>query len=344
MTGADEFAGSKAQALLDAHVAWVLQGLRGERLRTALETRLDWILHDAARLCLGDVISVESVQQTAVDYAVDMKIGGAIPALVGDIAVAIHEHPIHDQTTLQELVPDHEFEELLDKLLEMQQLREQIIHQSVSNPVFANLAAQLLYSGLRGYVAQGRRLAARVPGGRAAIKLGRAVIERAPPQIGSALDRGIRRYVQHNTKVQIQASQAFLHDAFESEELRRAVLDFWDDHKHRSVARVRDIAGQLDIDELFVIGYEYWQHLRRTPFYRQLIESGVEVFFDTYRDTTLTKLLDEIGVTRDMMIRDGMRFLPQVVDALQARGLLEPAIRRQFEDFYRSEAVAAILQ
>ncbi|GAB3685351.1 hypothetical protein [Salinisphaera aquimarina] len=344
MTGTDEFAGSKAEALLDAHVAWVMESLQGDALRIGLGRRVDWLLEDAARLRLSDVISVESVQRTAVDYAVDMKVGGAIPALVGDIAAALYAHPIEDETTLEEVLPDREFEELLDKLLEMQHLRDEVIHQSVSNPVFANLVAQLLYSGLRGYVAQSKQLAARVPGGRTAMKLGRAVIDRAPAQIGDAIERGIQRYVKHNTKAGMRASEAFLHDAFESEELRRAVLDFWDDHKHRSVASVRDFAGQLDIDELFVIGYEYWQRLRRTPIYRQLIESGVEVFFDTYRDATLTELLDDIGVTRDMMVRDAMRFLPQVIDALQAKHMLQPAIRRQFEDFYRSDAVGAILR
>lgn len=344
MTDTDDFAGSKAEALLEAHVAWVVARLQGDALQAELERRIDWILEDAARLRLEDVVSVETVQRTAVDYAADMKVGGAIPALVGDIAVAIYEHPIHEQTTLAELLPDREFEELLDKLLEMQQLREEAIHQSVSNPVFANLVAQLLYSSLRGYVAQSKQRAARVPGARTAMRIGRAVADRAPPQIGDALERRIRRYVDRNTEAGMRASEAYLHDAFESEELRRAVLDFWDDHKHRSVASVRDFAGQLDIEELFVIGYEYWQRLRRMPIYRQLIERGVEVFFETYRDATLTELLDDIGVTRDMMVRDGMRFLPQVIAALQAKDMLAPAIRRQLEDFYRSDAVTGILK
>ncbi|MES1930591.1 hypothetical protein SADO_15114 [Salinisphaera dokdonensis CL-ES53] len=344
MTDTHDFAGSKAEALLEAHVAWVLSRMEGDALKAALEQQIDWVLDDAAQLQLGDVISTASVQQTAVDYAADMKVGGAIPALVGDIAIALYEHPIQEETTLEELLPDREFEELLDKLLEMQALREEVIHQSVSNPVFANLVAQLLYSGLRGYFAHSKRLAARVPGARMAMKFGRAVVDRAPPRIGDALERGIRRYVERNTEAGMQASEAYLHDAFESDESRQAILDFWDDNKHRSVASVRDFAGQLDVEELFVIGYEYWQRLRRMPIYRELIETGVEVFFENYRDATLTDLLDDIGVTRDMMVRDGMRFLPQAIEALRAKGLLAPAIRRQLEDFYRSDAVAAIVR
>ncbi|WP_348765844.1 hypothetical protein [uncultured Salinisphaera sp.] len=341
---ADEFAGSRAQALLDAHVAYLAAHLQGETLEREYQRRVDWVLADAARLRLGDVVSEAAVKQTAIDYAADMKLGGGIPVLVGDIAAAIYEHPVHERTTLAELLPDREFEELLDKLLEMQRLREEVIHHSVANPVFANLVAQLLYSGLRGYLAEGQRMARRVPGSGIAMKAGRALLDRAPARLGAAVERGIRAYVERYTRSGIRLSEAYLRAAFESDELRQAVLDFWDDHKHRSVASVRDFAGQLDIEELFVIGYEYWQRLRRTPIYRELIENGVEVFFETYRDVTLTDLLADIGVTRDMILRDGMRFVPQVVHALKARGMLEPMLRRHLEDFYRSDAVADILR
>lgn len=202
MTDTDKFAGSSAEALLEVHIEWI-----------------------AARLRLGDVISAKSVQQTAIDNAADMKAGGAIPALVCDIAVAIYEHPIHGETTLEELLPDREFEKLLDKLMEMRQLRDALIHQSVPNPVFANLASQLLYSGLRGYVPQSKQFAARVPGARTGMKIGRAVVDCAPPRISDALERGIRRYVDRNTEAGMRASDAYLHGAFESDELRRTLLD-----------------------------------------------------------------------------------------------------------------------
>jgi len=343
MADSHEFAGSKAEALLDAHVAWVMSRLDGDALRAELEKRLDDVLADAAHLRLGDVVSQASVEETAVGYAAHMKIGGAIPALVGDIAAAIYTHPIHADTALEELLPEPQFEELLDKLLEMQQLRDAMIHQSVTNPIFASLATQLVYSSLQDYVSRSRRLAARVPGARTALKAGRMVARRAGPALGARLGVSIKSYVDRTAISRMTASERYLRDAFESDALRQAVLDFWDDNKHRSVASVRDFAGQLDIEELFVIGYEYWQRLRRMPIYRALIESGVAVFFDTYREATLTELLDDIGVTRDMMVADGMRFLPQVIAALNSRDMLEPAIRRQFEDFYRSEAVRAIL-
>ncbi len=49
-------------------------------------------------------------------------------------------------------------------------------------------------------------------------------------------------------------------------------------------------------------------------------------------------------MTRDMIVGEGMRYLPRVIKLLQRKKLLEPAIRRQLEPFYRSEAVTGILR
>jgi len=343
MTTTDAFAGSRAEALLDAHVAWIVARLDDASLQGEVERRLDWLLEDAAKLKLDDVVTVSAVQRTAIGYASDMTVGGAIPALVGDIAMALYDHPIHKKTRLEQLLPDRQFEELLDKVLELKTLREAVIHESVRNPIFANLITDLLYSGVRDYLATSTKFAGKLPGAKSAMKLGKAFVDRTRPELGSSLEESVKVYVNKNTQASLNASERYLLDAFESDEFRQVALDLWDENKQTTLAEVREFAGQLDIEELFVIGYEYWQQLRKMPIYKELIETGIEVFFDTYRKTTLTALLDDIGVTRDMMVADAMRFLPKIVATLQKKRLLEPAIRRQLEDFYRSDEVAGIL-
>ena len=44
-----------------------------------------------------------------------------------------------------------------------------------------------------------------------------------------------------------------------------------------------------------------------------------------------------------MMLAEAMRYAPHVIKALNRRKLLEPAIRRNLESFYQSEAALAIL-
>lgn len=333
----------KAAELLDAHVAWTIDRLTGEHLQADVERRVDALLATAAKLKLGDVVTVKAVEQTAIGYASDMQIGGAIPALVGDIARALYEHPVHEKTRLDALVPDKVFHEVLDKFIEMDELRESLVHAAVSNPIFAALVTDLLYSGLRDYMASGSKLAEKVPGARSAMKLGKGFLDRARPELGSSLEDSIKTYVNRNTQASMAASERHLQRALASDEFRNVMSQAWDDNKHLTVADLRGFAGELDIEELFVIGYEYWQHLRNTPLYKELIGSGIRVFFDTYRKTTLADLLAEIGVTRDMVVADAMRFAPKALGGLHKKGLLEPLVHDELAGFYASDAAARVL-
>lgn len=54
-------------------------------------------------------------------------------------------------------------------------------------------------------------------------------------------------------------------------------------------------------------------------------------------------MLDEVGIDRDIAMREAMRFAPPVIAMLQRKKLLEPILRRQLQGFYSSSAVASIL-
>lgn len=334
---------SKADALLDAQVAWACDRLTSDQLLPLIAAELDRLLADARQLKLGEAVSLEAIQETARKYVAQMKIGGALPVLVGDIARVVYEHPVHDDTALKDLLPDQDFREILDKALEMQTLREAIIRESVSNPVYAELITELLYSGIRGYVAGSERFAKRVPGASSALKLGKAMLSRANPELGSVVEENLKAYVNRNTQASLKASEQFLNESFASEEFRQMVLDMWHANKHLSVAELRGFAGSVDIEELFVILYEYWQRLRRTDFIAELVDAGIKTFYDKYRQRSLATLLEDIGLDRDMMLEDAMRFAPRAIAALQKKELLAPLIRSNLADFYASDEVRRIL-
>ena len=68
-----------------------------------------------------------------------------------------------------------------------------------------------------------------------------------------------------------------------------------------------------------------------------------DAFFDKYGDTTLMELLDELGVTRELMLDDARRFLPPVMEKLRAEGLLEAWLRRHLEGYFQREETLALL-
>lgn len=333
----------QAQRLLDAHVDYVMEQLQGASLEALLAAEVDALLADARRLTLNDVVTRHMIQATARTYAVDIELSGAIPELVGDVARALYAHPQHAHTRLSDLLPDGLFEEFLDKFLEMDNLHAWVAHEAINNPVYAALATDIVIEGIRGYIYHGGSRARGVPGVRQASALGARLLRGSLPAIEETIEESLRAYLQRSISDLLTGSENFLLGLFDREQVRLLATEAWEAIRDRRVSDFQEGVSSLDIEEIFVIGYELWRSVRTTPLYGALIDAGIDAFFDKYGDFTLREILDEMGIDREIAMGEALRFAPHVLDVLRQKGMLAPMVRRHLEGFYESEAVAAIL-
>lgn len=333
----------QARRLLDAHVEYLMQQLQGPALEALVAREIDELLAESRRLTLEETVTRDMIKATARSYAVELDLSGAIPELVGDIARALYAHPVHARTSLNDLLPDGLFEEFLDKFLEMRDLHAWIVHEAVDNPVYTQLATDVVIEGLRGYLQHGGQRATRLPGARQVGALGGRLLRGALPALEETLEESLRGYLQKSMQDLLRSSEDFLLGLFDKEQVRGLVLEGWDFIKDRRLTEFKEGVSGLDIEEFFVIGYEAWRALRETPFYGSLIDAGIDAFFDKYGEATLHEVLDEMGIGRDIALGEALRFAPHVLDVLRARGMLEPMVRRHLTGFYDSGAVEAIL-
>ena len=124
---------------------------------------------------------------------------------------------------------------------------------------------------------------------------------------------------------------------------RDGLHDMWDEYKTTPLGEMRSYLSDEDLEELFVIGYEHWQHLRSTRWLRAMIDAGVDQFFTSFKKHTLRELLDAIGVTPEHIRAEALRFAPPVIAGLDKKGLLDGVIRRNLEPFYASDEAKALL-
>jgi hypothetical protein len=334
----------QAKRLLDAHTDYILGQLSGAPLEAMLENTVDLLLAQSARITLNEAVTRKMIKDTVRGYAVELELAGAIPELVGDIARTLYAHPIHETTTLNDLLPDHLFTEFLDKILDMRELHEWVVHEAVANPVYAALATELVMEGIRSYLPYGSEQPRLLPGKRKGSRLAATSVLRSfLPMIEETLEENLRNYIQKSLHNLLAHSENFLLGLMEDEKVRNVALEAWDLLKDRRVADFREGVSSLDIEEFFVIGYEAWRALRATPFYGALIDSGIDAFFDKYGDSSLREILDEMGITAEIALRDANRFAPPVLAMLHEKGLLEPMVRQYLSGFYHSPALADIL-
>lgn len=327
-----------ADRLLDAHVAYQVQRLRGGAFAELVPAEVDFVLSRAHELTLDEVMDRAQVKGVASKYVAGFDLPGAIPEIVGEIASRLRTHPAH-QATLSDVVDRRHVVALVDKLAELPALRQAIATRIADNPSVQAWLAQYLHSLATGPIATNRRLVSKLPGVSSALSMGERLA-------GGAIREADQRSRELAEKTAIGILNRWRDGMAESladEEFAAALLSLWDQLADRQMRDAIEAADEDDVVDMIVIAYELWQDVRGTEYLHSLIDTGVDYFFDTYGSSPLDELLTEFGLDREDLIEEAMRFAPPVIEALHSAGLLDAFVRRQLEGFYASPEVAAIL-
>lgn len=329
---------SKAEQLLNAQVAFMVAQITSDELQPLIAHNLKLLLANSRAIKLGEVISSESIKQVAIKYASNMSLGPGVPELVGEIAQEMYNHDIFEKNTPNDVMSQKDVTEILTKISEMEELRTRLISESVSNPMYASLMSDLLYHGIQDYITD-NPLAKKIPGAQSMMKLGKSMVDKASPK----LEETLKKYVASNIRSTLKESERFLNKNLTNEKIVELGLDAWVNVKNEKLSGYKKYITANDIEESFVMGFEYWKQLRTTDIYKNSIEEIVDFFHNKYKDTTLFDLLDDISISEDMLLEDAMTFAPQVIQHLHGTGVLDAYIRQYLEPFYHSEAVNEIL-
>ena len=74
-----------------------------------------------------------------------------------------------------------------------------------------------------------------------------------------------------------------------NDDLENFLRNLWNDHKEKPLAQYMNQLTPLDVEEFFVMLYEYWKELRQSSLIQDLILYGVKVFYDFYQNEILIR-------------------------------------------------------
>lgn len=329
----------QAEALLDAQVQHLLGTLTGDDFMRWAESEIDEALAAAKKIKLGSVVTPSMIKDTARAYAADMELGEGLPEMVAEIARALYSHDIHSETRLSDLLTDQRFNEILNLVLELHSAREKLIHAAVGSPIYGAIASEMLYEGITGYL-QHNPLTRNIPGASSVLKFGKSIMNRASLGLEGSIEEGLKAYVNKSVQAAARNGADLLLKHLDDKSLRKLAQTVWKQIKPMKLDVLREDISALNVEEFFVSAYEFWRELRQTRIYGVLIDTGIDVFFEKYGDKTLNHLLEELGVTRAMMLQEARRYAP-AVEAM--RPWIEKFLRRSLIGFYQSPAFAAAL-
>lgn len=328
-----------AQQLLDAQIAYARERLTGPHALATMTETMDSILACGEHLCLNEVVSVDAIRGVVITYAFELNLGGGMLELIGAMARALHSQFSQNSPTLSQLMPDRSIAQWVDKIVELKPLRQQLAARLIRSPACQHMLSQVLSLMLRRQLPYWvQQLHDRVER-QANTRNSRlaSVFNRLAQQEDLINDWLIDQLVQ---RIQHSSSTLLLLDDLELTDL---LNQLWQSIRHMKLDCLSEHLSPLDIEELFVLIYDDWRRLRQHDFIQSLILTGVDVFFEVYGDYTLIELIDEVGITRQHMIGEIIRFAPHAIAALDQTGDLNDLLRLQLEPFYRSANILQLL-
>jgi hypothetical protein len=329
---------AKAEQLLEAQIRFFEAQLEPTQFGALLEQEVDAFLSAAAQITLGEAVTRTQIKDVARKYAVQMHIPGSIPELASEIADRIYSHRAQEDNRLGDVVASRHVEALVTKLLELPLVQERLIE----SPLAVEIVSEWLYRIAMETSARNKELAGKVPGLSMLMGTGSSLLGKVAPDAGVEFETRLRDLAEQTARMVLRSAKGSANSPDEPW-LHDTVVDMWREQADKPVSSLRDYLTQEDLEDLFVLLYDFWLSFRETDYVHALIDAGVDFFFDKYEDTTLLGLLEEFGIARADLVEEANRFAPPIIELLRERGLLSAFLRRRLEPFFASEAALALL-
>lgn len=327
-----------AQALLLEQVKFYKNQLTTQLSADFFQQFIQLFLQHAPNIQLKEVVELAQIQAVVKRYAFEMQLGAGLLEFIGEIAQRLHVFSLQSSAQLQDVFSDHQFEMWLSKFLELENIRHYLNQFLKDSPSIQQLCQYIATTTLQNKLpklfthSDEDRISASKYEWQQKLK---SFSHRQQQRIEQKLEESIARFIQE----QLADLSLLSNDDLES--LARNV---WDDNKNKPLSEYTRQVTPLDVEEFFVMIYEYWKELRQSAFIQDLILYGVKVFYDFYKDESLADVFAAIGLEEADLLNEAVRFYPKVVAALDEHAVLEPIITLVLKPFYDNAVTLATIE
>jgi hypothetical protein len=333
-----------ANQLLEAHIQHELTSFSNDQFITWAKNEADFLHQWMKSITFQQLVSRETIKSVVRINVVERDIPGSIAEIAGEAAAEIFNAQFNKEAKLSDIMSSHQFEEWVDKFLELKEQRKEGLNQIIDLPIYSDLISDIIYQAIVRYIYETNILSKKVPGVSSMLKLGKKMMDKAAPKMEGAWEENIKAYISNNIGFLLRESKTFLEKSLTDEQIKLSAMEIWDKFADKPLGKLQEGMSSLDLSEFVVLGYEFWLRFRKTTYFQNCYETVIDYLFDKYGDSDLELVLEEFNVTPENAIQELELLAPQILDHLKATGHLEAILRRKLASFYHSEAALNCLK
>ena len=320
--------------LYEAHVRFEIEAHSGQGLRESVDTEMAAIYEWLERIEIEDVVSIDDVSRIVHDRLLESELDEHAVQTLTDALLSIRETTKTDGTRFSELVAKESYDEVVDMVVEMEDLKAAIIQQITTSEAYSELIAHVLYRGIKNYAVEDGGIARRVPGAGSMMKLGRAALSSAAPDLEKGLDAQLLAFVHANISDSIRESRHYLEDALDADLMHKVADEFWTVNSDATVGEAVTMIRPEAVEKGVAFASQTWDNLRHNPVVQDAATTVITGFIESRRGRSIAEQLREVGLDQE---RAADLFHTAVAPFFQRAyedGFLEERVRARLSSFY----------
>jgi len=328
--------------LLEAQLQHELRLWQGDAIDHTLSAYVVDLFRWLETLQLEQAVTRAQVDGVIERYVIALRVSGGITELSGELSRLVLSSRSTAETRVDGILTPQSYEEFADKIVSLEGVRRQLIALMAQSSTFASMHARLLARSLLDFVAPNLPLD-RGPFMTGVSELADQLGERLVAPLERRVGELLRQYLAQHRERLTQDIEKRLLDVLSPERLRSLLDELWDGVAAMPLSQAFQLIGEQDLEDFVVLVHEFWLRYRKSDFFRRISHEMVEHFFDKYGQESLASVIEDMGVTEQMVAQELIGFLRPLLERAGESGALEQLLRARLSVFYGSAAARAAL-
>lgn len=324
--------------VLQAQIEFFLQELQGPALATLLteeaEAYCDLLETISLRQLLSEKQLIDWIERNVLSYAPTDGMRAQIVLLLESGL----NNPNHQQMPMRQLINRQIFDLMVERIVTRPALRQEVIHSALNSPVYTNLLSDVLYHSIVDYLTTENPLARNVPGVSSLMKVGKGMIGRMGG-LEATVTQGLKAYIARNLRSTVSFSEGILNKALSNENIRTFANSLWPKLEAYELGQA---TRHLEMQGMSYMAVVFWNQIRKTDFMKQQCAYLVNTWYTHSGNRPAFDVLDELGITREQIVREVVAIGEPLFNAWIRSGYLEGRLRSRLESFFDAPATQAL--
>lgn len=323
-----------AQQLLDAHVAWEMQQLEDAAFEKAVREEVAALWQWLGKTDIATVLPQKEVKafiERNKSILITAPVKEYITSLVGDARDFVEEK----DWEVGDILHKKHYDAVVDRLLELEEARNELIGKVVKNPFYSDLIANILYNGIKSFTQEGGALQKSPVGG--LFKLGQGLMQASG--LEDAIDTNVKKFISANLQKTLAQNEKYLKDKLSNAQLKKMSNDAWDKVSDFDLKNITKHIKPSRVDRALPVFEEYWNEVVISKAFEESVEFVLDHFYKANGKKPVAEVLGDLTITEEKAALEAVQAARPWVTEMKKSGYLEARIRARLERFYAAQGV-----